>query len=253
MAPASMNADTTRRALEDAAVAASCTLGLTFGADVSSEHPEIAARGEAVLHDALRFTAAIGARYLGGVVHSALGKYDRPLSEQARDGLVTRLRRVAAAAAMEAVTIGLKVVNRYESNVLNTAADALSLIEDIGEPNVVVHLDTFHMNIEETDLETPVLGCGDRLGYVHVGESHRGLLGTGTIDFGPLFAALRRVGYGGTIAFESFSSAVVSEGLTNVLGVWRDLWDDSAEVAAHAYGFITEQVRRAAATAAPAP
>ena len=98
----------------------------------------------------------------------------------------------------------------------------------------MVHLDVYHANIEEGDLGRPVRLAGDRLGYVHIGESHRGYLGSGTIDFPAFFRALVSAGYSGPIAFESFSSAVVSAEFAAALGVWRNLWDDSAHLAGHA-------------------
>jgi D-psicose/D-tagatose/L-ribulose 3-epimerase len=74
------------------------------------------------------------------------------------------------------VTIGVEAVNRYESNLVNTAEQALELVEEVGAPNLVVHLDAYHMNIEEANLADPVRMCAERLGYVHIGESHRGYL-----------------------------------------------------------------------------
>lgn len=146
--------------------------------------------------------------------------------------------------------LALEPVNRYESNLVNSARQALALIELSGATNLVVHLDAYHMNIEEGDLERPVTDCGDRLGYVHVGESHRGYFGTGTIDFTRFFRALARTRYRGPIAFESFSSAVVSTDFCSALGVWRDLWDDSEDLAVQARQFIQQQsdaARRAVA------
>jgi D-psicose/D-tagatose/L-ribulose 3-epimerase len=84
----------------------------------------------------------------------------------------------------------------------------------------------------------PVALCGQRFGYVHVGESHRGYLGTGTVNFAEFFAALCAAGYTGTITFESFSSAVVHPTLSNTLAVWRNLWQDGADLASHARKFI---------------
>ncbi|CAI7791382.1 unnamed protein product, partial [Closterium sp. NIES-53] len=79
------------------------------------------------------------------------------------------------------------------------------------------------MNIEESSLADAVVLCGSRLGYVHIGESHRGYLGSGTVDFPQLFRALARAQYTGPITFESFSSEVVSPTLSNTLAVWRNL------------------------------
>ena len=84
------------------------------------------------------------------------------------------------------------------------------------------------MNIEENDFRTPVLACGDRLGYVHIGENNRGYLGAGHIDFGSaLRCASGRWGYAGAVTFESFSSAVLEPNVSNTLGIWRNVWSDS--------------------------
>jgi D-psicose/D-tagatose/L-ribulose 3-epimerase len=84
----------------------------------------------------------------------------------------------------------------------------------------------------------PVLDAAPHLQYVHIGESHRGYLGTGSVDFDTFFAALGRVGYDGPIVFESFSSAVVAPDLSRMLGIWRNLWADGDELGAHANAFI---------------
>jgi D-psicose/D-tagatose/L-ribulose 3-epimerase len=236
--PAEVDAEMTRQVLEDAELVASCSLGLDFDRDVSSPDPAVAARGEELLEQAVDVTAAIGASFLGGVVHSAMGKYLAPPSERGRRSCVDALRRVAERAQRRGVTIGVEPVNRYESNLVNTAEQALALIDDVGAANVVVHLDAYHMNIEETNLADPVRACGERLVYVHVGESHRGYLGTGTIAFGELFGALAEIGYDGPLTFESFSTAVISERFATALAVWRDPWRDGRDLASHAREFI---------------
>jgi D-psicose/D-tagatose/L-ribulose 3-epimerase len=115
----------------------------------------------------------------------------------------------------------------------------LSFIDESGA-DIAVHLDSYHMNIEENGLVEPVTQAASRLGYLHIGESHRGYLGTGTVDFSALFAAVRDSGYTGPVTFESFSSAVVHPSLSNTLAVWRDLWEDGRDLASHARGFIAD-------------
>ena len=238
--PAAIDAGHTRSVLADHGVRGVCSLGLDLDADISSPDPDVVRRGEAKLADALAVVAGIGGDYLGGAVYSALAKYDRPLDPRGRDNMVAGLRRLARAAAGHGVTVGLEPVNRYESNAINTVAGALAVIEEVGEPNVVVHLDVYHANIEESDFVSPVREAGSRLGYVHIGESHRGYLGTGTIDFPAFFGALRESGYAGPVTFESFSRAVVSADLSDRLAVWRDLWSDGLDLATHARAFIAE-------------
>jgi D-psicose/D-tagatose/L-ribulose 3-epimerase len=104
------------------------------------------------------------------------------------------------------------------------------------------------MNIEEVDNYAAVLECGDLLGYVHIGESHRGYLGSGSVDFEGLFRGLGAIGYQGPITFESFSSKVVMPELSHTLAIWRDLWDDSMDLATQARGFIDAQLRAVAST-----
>lgn len=249
--PATVDGPATAALLGRHHLQAACSLGLSFDTDISSEDTAKVAAGERLLHAALDVTDTLGSRYLTGVIYSAMGKYIRPPTPAGRANSATVLRGLARAAAGRGIMVGLEAVNRYESNLVNTVADALRHIEAIGEDNVVVHLDAYHANIEEGDLGRPVRLAGDRLGYVHVGESHRGYLGSGTIDFAAFFRALVTARYQGPITFESFSSAVVSAEFAAALGVWRNLWDDGADLAGHARSFIAEQLtaaRRLAAT-----
>ena len=238
--PSSVDTTLTRTLLDEYALSGACSLGLSFDADISSPDATVAGRGYDLLDEALTVTRGIGGTYLGGVLYSALGKYPGPPTEAGRRNCVTSLRHLAASAADDGITVGLEVVNRYESNLLNTAEQALDLVDEIGADNVVIHLDTYHMNIEETDFTTPIERCGDRLGYVHVGESNRGPLGSGTVDFEAVFGALQAASYTGPITFESFSSAVVDPVLSNTLAIWRNLWSDGAEVARTARKFVVE-------------
>lgn len=236
--PAAVEADVTRALLEDAGLGVTSSLGLGWDNDLSSDDPAISGRGEALLNDVIACNAALGSKYVVGVIYSALGKYTRPATPRGRAHCVAALQRLARRAADSGITLGLEVVNRYETNVFNTAAQALDIVREIGEPNLGVHLDTYHMNIEEDDFDEPVRLCGDKLVYVHIGESHRGYLGSGNVDFPTFFRVLRETGYAGPIAFESFSSAVVTPDLSNTLGVWRNLWTDNRDLARHAKAYM---------------
>ncbi|MEV0202915.1 sugar phosphate isomerase/epimerase [Nonomuraea sp. NPDC050691] len=239
---ANLDVAAAREALTSAGLGVACSRGLAFDADVSSEDLTVVERGEKLLHDSLAVTRGLGGTHFTGALYSALGKYGHPLTEAGRRNVVTVLRRLALEAAGEGMTLGLEICNRYETNVVNTARDALRLADDIGEDNVLIHLDTYHMNIEEEDLVRPVHEVGERLGYVHVGENHRGYLGSGHIDFTAFFHALGDIGYRGPITFESFSSAVVMRGLSNDLAIWRNLWSDGEDLARHARAFIAGQL-----------
>jgi D-psicose/D-tagatose/L-ribulose 3-epimerase len=236
--PGAIDVDLTKRLLRESALGVTSSLGLSWDNDISSEDPAIVARGETLLTDVIACNAALGSTYVVGVIYSALGKYSRPATPRGRANCVAALQRLARRAADIGITLGLEVVNRYETNLFNTAAQALDIVREVDAPNLGVHLDTYHMNIEEDDFDEPVRLCGDKLVYVHIGESHRGYLGSGNVDFATFFRALAECSYAGPIAFESFSSAVVSPELSNTLGVWRNLWSDNRDLARHARTFI---------------
>jgi D-psicose/D-tagatose/L-ribulose 3-epimerase len=233
--------DFTRARLEEHGLGATASLGLSAATDISSEDPEAVRRGEDLLSTAVSVVRDLGATHFCGVIHSALQKYMAPRTERGVANVVEVLRRVAEKAHASDIIVGVEVVNRYETNIVNTAAEVVALIERIGQPNVYAHLDTYHMNIEEGFVGQAIERCGKHLGYFHVGESHRGYLGTGTVDFTAVFRSLARIGYDGPIAFESFSSAVVDPVLSNMLGVWRNLWSDGYDLARHAKAFMEAQ------------
>ena len=236
---------------------ATISLGLNFEQDINNTDPDIVAQGLKVLRYALDIVHQLGCNYMGGVIYSALGKYTIPCTSKARSNVVASLKTLAKEAYAKGITLGLEPVNRYETNLLNTVEQAVELIHEIGEPNIMVHLDTYHMNIEEDDLESPILKYSKYIGYVHIGASHRGGLGAasssgsgggggnGNIDFDQFFGALAQIDYRGIITFESFSSDIVDGTLTNALCIWRNLWTDNLDMATRSREYIQHKIRQA--------
>ncbi|MDR7184591.1 D-psicose/D-tagatose/L-ribulose 3-epimerase [Microbacterium trichothecenolyticum] len=241
--PYSFDAADGRKVIDEHGIAINASLGLGPATDISSEDPEAIAAGEHLLNRAVDVLAELGAGWLVGVVYGALTKHMAPATERARQNGMDVIRRVSDRAERHGIRVGLEVVNRYETNIMNTAREAIRYVEELDHSNAYIHLDTYHMNIEESDMMNPFLDAGDRLGYVHIGESHRGYLGSGSVDFDTAFRALSRIGYDGPIVFESFSSAVVDPVLSNMLGVWRNLWDDNVDLARHANAFMRDKAR----------
>lgn len=249
MDPDGLNVAEARKLLTDHGLGVTASLGLTPATDVSSESTDVVAAGEHHLNRCLEVLSDLGGTHLVGVIYSSMRKYMDPATPLGRRHSQDVIGRLAARGKKLGVVVGIEVVNRYESNLINTARQALSFLDeplDAGKDGrAVVHLDTYHMNIEEPDMASPVLDVGDRLGYVHIGESNRGYVGSGTVDFDTFFKALFRIGYDGPIVFESFSSAIVHPELSRMLGVWRNLWDDPADLADHANATIRSHVRSA--------
>lgn len=243
--PTKLDTAFTRDILQKHGIEGTCSLGLGDSNDINSEDMAKVKKGEETLLGALKFVEGVGGKFLGGVIHSALRKYSVETTPKARANSVSVIKQIAKEAQKSGITIALEPVNRYETNLLNTAQQTVDFINEVGEPNVMVHLDVYHCNIEEDGYRNPILACGDRLGYVHIGESHRGYLGTGTIDFAKFFDALAEVDYGGYITFESFSSAVVDPKLSMMLGIWRNLWSDSMDLAVKAREFMQNSISEA--------
>jgi D-psicose/D-tagatose/L-ribulose 3-epimerase len=245
--PADMDIAAIQKALEAHEVEATCSLGLGFDNDINSADADSVARGEQTLNDALSMVRDIGGTYLGGVVFSALGPYLEMPTQKGRENSQAVIGRLADRAKASGITVGLEFVNRYESNLLNTSAQTVEYIKEVGSDNLVVHLDSYHMNIEENNFRDPVFDAGDLLGYVHIGENHRGYLGQGHINFPELFTALADADYDGVITFESFSSKVVDPELSTILRIWRNMWENSMDLAVQARRFMGEQAAVAAA------
>ena len=231
------------------------TMGLPLDKDVSSTDPATVAAGKAMLADAVRAVRDIGGNKLGGILYSAHTKYNRQPSADGWKNSVEAIAETAELAQGTGVDIVLEVVNRFESNLLNTTAQGLKFLDETGRDDVRLHLDTFHMNIEEANHAAAIRLAGDKLGYFHIGESNRGYLGDGTINFDEVFDALLDIDYQRDIVFESFSAAVVDESLSLACAIWRDTWTDNDPLAAHAKQFINlkmaEAARRRATNARP--
>ena len=250
--PRAVDAGAIARLLEQHGLRTVTSLALPAAADISSADPDCVARGEGLLNEALAVSRDLGSTFMGGVLYSALRKYETAASTEGRASSVAVLRRLAGRAQEMGITLGLEPVNRYESNLINTGDQALELIAATGADNISLHLDSYHMNIEEGDVAGAIRRYRGRIGYVHVNESHRGYLGSGSIDFSAFFRALAEAGYGGAVTFEAFSAGVGDPELACSLAVWRQLWADTDDLAARARAFIEVGMAAARAAAGPA-
>ncbi len=226
------DADMTAKLLQENGLQSGFSLGLSEETDISSEDEECVARGRAMLADVVSLTRDVGGHYLGGVIFSKLGRYAAPVTARGRANSVESIAWLADKAAAADVTLGLEFCNRYETNVLNTTEQTLAFIEQVDRPNVVAHLDVYHMNIEEVSFSAAVHAAAEagKLGY--------GALGTGSVPFEEFFTALHEVNYQGVMTFESFSSEVVHPMLSSNLAIWRNTWTDGMQLAKDAREFI---------------
>jgi len=238
--PDEVDAAADRRAALDLGIRLTCSLGLPREAALP-DHPEAA---EAHLGRALEVAAELGSSCLTGVTYAAIGGLSgAPPTEAEYAVLADSLRRVARRAAELGLALGLEPVNRYETHLLNTAAQGVALIERIGEPNVFLHLDSYHMNIEEKGMAQPIRSSARHLGYVHLSESDRGLPGTGNVRWRELFGSLAAIGYDGPLVYETFPH--LHPDISRGLCVWRPVAPDPDALAREGLAFLRDEARRA--------
>lgn len=229
--PATLDREATRRAIAETGLGLRLGMALGADADISSDDPDTARRGEETVALALEIAADLGAPAVSGITYAAFNSYSAPQSESQVERVAASLSRLDGRARELGVGLGIEPVNRYESYMVNTLDQAAALIGRAGGRNMFVHMDTFHMNIEEPDIAAAIGRNAALLGYAHVADSHRGALGTGNFDLGAYFRALAAAGYRGDLTFEGFSSHVLGSGLVGSVRLWRDAWTDSQATA----------------------
>jgi len=223
--PPSVDAEHSRRTLESAEMRSVCSLGLPE-AVWASRNPEGAIE---FLKMALDKTAAIGAEALSGVVYGGIGERSgMPPTKGELDNVASTLTAAAAHAKSLGLLLGIEPVNRYETHLLNTGWQAVDMIERIGADNMFVHLDTYHMNIEEKGVSQAIIDAREHLRYIHLSESDRGTPGMGTVAWDEIFIALRAIGFTGGLAMESFVN--MPPEIAFGLSVWRPVASGETEV-----------------------
>ncbi len=192
----------------------------------ATRHPEEA---RAFLTRALDVAHALGCNTLTGVTYSALGYRSGAAPTEAEYDVIARaLKPVAKRAADYGMTLGVEACNRYETHLLNTAAQARALIERIDEPAMMIHLDTYHANIEEKSFADALADGGGRVRYVHLSESDRGVPGSGNVHWRSVTTALKGVHFSGDLVMESFVTSMPQ--LAAALSVWRPVASGAEEV-----------------------
>jgi len=129
--------------------------------------------------------------------------------------------------------------NRFESDLINTSADVIKLVEDIDHPAAKILLDSFHMTIEERDLEQAIVDAGDRLIHMQVSENYRGAPGTGLTDWDAIKRGLDAINYKGVITIESFTPNV--QELAGAVCIWKPFAESQDKFAEEGLDFLKKK------------
>ncbi len=213
-----------KRALNENGMEAHFAVTLTQEANSISKDPEIRREGLRYFKRCIDAASAItgGGCCIGGVNYAAWG-YFTGTSRTAEewDWAVKNYREAARYAQERNITLAVEPVNRFETYFLNTAADSVQFCRDVGEQNVKVHLDTYHMIREEKSFYRAIVDTGEYLGYFHACENERGIPGTGLVQWEEVFRALKDIDYQGWITIESFVPDIPE--LARLCAIWRKL------------------------------
>ncbi len=222
--------------VRDAGLEVTCSDGLAPERDITSKDDTVRVAGIEYLRWAISTAAKIGARGLAGVVYAPWGKFDHARKQERSDLAARALGELAGHLEACDVTLGLEAINRFETDLVNTAAEARAIAEAAGTERVGVLLDSFHLNIEEKDFAGAIGTAGDRLSHFHVSENDRGVPGSGHIPWGDVKKGLDSIGYDGWIVAEMF----VMEGnpASADLNIWRPLEKSPGDAAERALEFM---------------
>ena len=238
--PSDFNAKEHKAALEQHGITASCSLGLPTDSHMPA-HPE---RARAFLLHILEQMELLGSRYLCGCIAYSLGVHTGAAPTRAERAQVEHtLRTVALEADLRGIKLALEAVNRYETYLYNTLEDVRDTVLKVGASNLFVHADTYHMNIEEEGFYKPLVSVGDKLDYIHMSESHRGLIGSGTVNWDEVWRGLQDAQFGGSLVLESF--AAINPKLQAATCLWRPTRVDSDTLAGEGLKFLQEGAARA--------
>jgi D-psicose/D-tagatose/L-ribulose 3-epimerase len=232
-----------KKALERTDMKCLGSTSLDLETDVTSPDEPIRRRGVDYLKNVARLFSELGADLFTGVTYVAWGKIvGRGRTEEEWAHSRESLREACRSIRDYKTTIGLEPVNRFETYFLNTAADAVKMVKEIGEPNVGVHLDTFHINIEEKNYYDPIVSTGKLLCHMHCCENDRGTAGTGSVNWDEVFRALAKIGYDKWITLESFTPEIKSVAANTA--IWRQLAPSADALASEGLKFLKSMQKK---------
>ncbi len=240
--PSSVNPSRLRDALSKNALERPVICG-AFGAgrDLRGRADERASATD-YISDLIGLASELDAGVVCGPMYSETGRADAHSDEERELQLVQiseALKPLCEKAEAQRILLAVEPWNRFETDCINTIEQALDLIDRVGSPALKIHIDTFHMNIEEDNSATAIRRAAGHIGHVHASASHRGLLGQDQVDWPAVLGALDEIDYKGDIVIESFSKD--NDVLAKATSIWRTLYESPDQLAVEGLAFLKEQ------------
>ncbi|WP_420645072.1 sugar phosphate isomerase/epimerase family protein [Candidatus Leptofilum sp.] len=205
-----------------------------FGPDrnLSSADTAVRQNAESYLQWCIETAAELESPLVAGPMYSAVGKprLETAVARQEEWArAVSGLQKWGSYAQKYGVRLAFEPLNRFETDMVNIVQQGLDLIEQVGSPAIGLHLDTFHMHLEEKDTVAAIRQAGSHIFHVHACENDRGVPGTGQVNWFGVAQALQDVNYQGAVVIESFTPNVKS--IARAVCIWRDIAPDQDSIA----------------------
>lgn len=239
--PAHFPTERFRDALKEQGIKASFCGAFGPTRDLTHEDPRYREESLRYIADASAIAERCGVTRLVGPIYSAVGKRRQVPPDQKKrewDLAVQGLRAAAKVSADRGVVLAVEPLNRFETDLINTAEQVVRLVDEVAQPNVKVHLDTFHMTIEEESIERAIRHVGSRLAHFHACENNRGAPGSGLVDWKQVASALHAVDYRGPLVIESFTPDCLA--IAAAAAIWRPLASSQDALASGGLAFLRQ-------------
>ena len=207
--------------------------------NICSTDPEIVENAKIYIRWLIDAAEELGSPVVCGPMYSAVGKAhfeDEDDRKAEWDRSVVGIREMAQYAKSKDIKLALETLNRFETDMLNIVSQGLDFINQTGMDNVGLHLDTFHMHLEEKNSGDSIRLANNKIYHFHACENDRGVPGTGQVHWDEVAEALRDVNYDGPVVIESFTSQVKE--IARAVCIWREIAPSQDAIATQGLKFL---------------
>lgn len=207
--------------------------------NISSSDPQPRENAREYLIWLIEAAAQLGSATVCGPMYSAIGKdhIDDPVERHKEwHRAVSGIRDMAQVAQKQGIKLAMEPLNRFETDMINVVSQGLQFIDETDMENVGLHLDSFHMHLEEKNSGAAIQQAGSRIFHFHACENDRGIPGTGQVRWNEIAQALKDVDYQGPVVIESFTSQVKE--IARAVSIWREIAPSQDAIAQQGLGFL---------------
>jgi D-psicose/D-tagatose/L-ribulose 3-epimerase len=212
--------------------------------DISSDNNAYRQEGITYIRTLIDYAKIVGSPYVAGPMYAATGRTRLASPEEKQrqhDYVVENLKSLCDYASINGVSLALEPLNRFETDFLNTVEQGLDLIDSVKKENLGFLLDTFHMNIEEKNIENAIRKAGRHIIDFHACANDRGTPGEDHFDWNAINKALKDVNYEGAVVIESFTTDIKE--IAKAVSLWRPLANSQDELATKGLAFLKEALK----------